>query len=60
METWNFGFNKPQPDDFYDVDAQNDNWDKLDEILKEITYGTEDLTPGTSKLDTGTLYFVYE
>ena len=24
------------------------------------TYGTEDLTAGTSKLETGKLYFVYE
>lgn len=51
--------------------ALNDNWDKIDDAVKDIdtnlqnkapayTYGTEDLTAGTSPLETGKLYFVYE
>lgn len=30
------------------------------ELEKKITYGTTDLTAGSSTLATGTLYFVYE
>ena len=30
------------------------------ELEKKITYGTADLTAGSSTLATGTLYFVYE
>lgn len=30
------------------------------ELEKKITYGTADLTAGSSTLTTGTLYFVYE
>lgn len=31
--TEKFGFTKPDADDFYDVSAQNENWDKLDAEL---------------------------
>lgn len=31
-----------------------------DEIDDKFTYGTEDLTPGESSLETGKFYFVYE
>lgn len=31
-----------------------------DAIADAITYGTTDLTPGTSPLDTGTIYLMYE
>lgn len=55
--TTNYGFKKPEPNDFYNVEDQNENWDKVDEM---ITCGTEDLVAGTSALKTGTLYFVYE
>ena len=33
---------------------------KLNTKAPAYTYGTEDLTPGTSALETGKLYFVYE
>jgi hypothetical protein len=32
-ETSNFGFVKPDINDFYDVNVQNENWDKVDEQL---------------------------
>lgn len=32
-QTTNFGFTKPDVNEFYDVQVQNDNWDKLDEEL---------------------------
>ena len=70
-ETSNYGFTKPEINDFYDVNVQNNNWDKLDTKMKElddgldaeltkITYGTTDLTAGTSELETGKIYLVYE
>ena len=35
-QTPNFGFTKPEPNDYYDVNVQNENWDKVDELLKEV------------------------
>jgi hypothetical protein len=32
-QTSNFGFTKPDVNEFYDVNVQNENWDKLDEQL---------------------------
>lgn len=32
-QTPNLGFTKPDVNDFYDVQVQNENWDKLDEQL---------------------------
>ena len=32
-KTTNYGLNKHSPQDFYDVNARNDNWDKIDEAL---------------------------
>lgn len=32
----NYEFLKPHEDDFYDIEVQNGNWDKVDEALKEI------------------------
>ena len=54
-----------------DITAINPNWDKIDGELHSLsnqlsskapayTYGTTDLTAGTSALETGKLYFVYE
>ena len=34
--------------------------DELEAKAPSYTYGTEDLTAGTSPLETGKLYFVYE
>ena len=30
------GFNKPENTDFYDVEHQNENWDKVDELLEVV------------------------
>jgi hypothetical protein len=35
-KTSNYEFNKPKQNDFYDVDVQNENWDKVDEELSEF------------------------
>lgn len=54
-----------------DITVINPNWDKIDGELHSLsnqlsskapsyTYGTTDLTAGTSTLETGKLYFVYE
>lgn len=32
-KTKNYGLNKHSPDDFYSVEARNENWDKIDEAL---------------------------
>ena len=32
-KTTNYGLNKHSPQDFYNVDARNENWDKIDEAL---------------------------
>lgn len=44
------------------VDAYNkaETDEKLDKKAPAYSYGTEDLTPGVSALETGKLYFVYE
>jgi hypothetical protein len=38
----------------------NLNCKELEEKAPAYTYGTTDLTPGVSVLETGKLYFVYE
>ena len=45
-------------DDRYYTETEIDN--KLNAKAPAYTYGTEDLTVGTSALETGKLYFVYE
>ena len=35
-KTSKYEFNKPEQNDFYDVDVQNENWDKVDEELSEF------------------------
>ena len=40
--------------------TENEVNDLLSEKAPAYTYGTEDLTAGTSPLETGKLYFVYE
>lgn len=35
-KTSNYEFNKSEQNDFYDVDVQNENWDKVDEELSEF------------------------
>ena len=32
-KTTNYGLNKHSPQDFYNVEARNENWDKIDEAL---------------------------
>ena len=32
-KTTNYGLNKHGPQDFYNVEARNENWDKIDEAL---------------------------
>ena len=59
-KTSNFEFEKPDVNDFYDIEVQNRNWDKVDQELKKVTSGTEELIEGESELLTGTFYFVYE
>lgn len=35
-KTENYGFNVPEENEFYDVELENENWQKLDAVLKEI------------------------
>ena len=35
-QTENYGFNVPEENEFYDVAAQNENWEKLDATLTQI------------------------
>lgn len=44
-KTSKYEFNKPEQNDFYDVDVQNENWDKLDKELSEFddSGATEDI-----------------
>ena len=97
--TANYGLIKPELTDPADITELNENWEKIDTKLKELseqcenvddvledekgvaggiasldedglipkeqlpeiyTYGTTDLTAGTSALETGKLHFVYE
>ena len=55
--TQNYGFIKPELSDVADITMMNENWDKLDTL---ISYGTEDLVAGTSPLENGKIYIVYE
>jgi len=34
-KTTNFDFNLPEDDDFYDIEQQNENWQKTDEELQK-------------------------
>ena len=58
--TPNLGLLKPKLSDFANIEDMNENWDKIDEAIPEITCGTEELIEGESELPTGTLHFVYE
>lgn len=67
LSTKNFSLTKLQQSDPANIEYLNPNWDKIDDELfalqnavTPITYGTTDLTAGTSELITGCLYFVYE
>lgn len=42
--TQNFGLNKPLPDEFYDIEKQNENMDRIDEALKGVKDKAEDST----------------
>ena len=55
--TPNLGLIKLELTDPADITKLNDNWDKIDDL---ISCGTDDLVSGTSELETGKLYFVYE
>lgn len=33
----NYGFNVPEEHEFFDVELENENWSKLDAVLKEIS-----------------------
>lgn len=37
--TEKYGFNKPESTDFYDVEHQNENWEKLDKVLEDVGSG---------------------
>ena len=51
-KTSNFEFVKPEPNDFYDVNVQNENWDKVDEELNitEVV-GSDTITWDGDKTD---------
>ena len=36
-ESENYGFNIPEENEFYDMELENENWRKLDAVLKEIS-----------------------
>ena len=36
-KTENYGFNIPEENEFYDEELKNENWKKLDVVLKEIS-----------------------
>lgn len=36
-QTPNFGFKKTDVNEFYDVNVQNENWDKVDELFKSLS-----------------------
>lgn len=55
--TQNLNLIKPELTDPADITVLNENWDKIDSL---ISCGTEDLVSGTSELESGKLYFVYE
>ncbi len=40
-ETTNFGFKKPEENEFYDVNVQNDNMDEIDRVLQGYKDGTQ-------------------
>lgn len=42
--TQNFGLNKPLPDEFYDIEKQNENMDRIDEALKGVKDKAENAT----------------
>jgi len=51
-KTSNYEFTKPDANDFYDVQVQNENWDKVDEQLKNIAPDAANIT-GTLPISKG-------
>lgn len=48
-QTPNLGFTKPDVNEFYDVQVQNENWDKVDEQLKKFIVNiTKTVTNGNT------------
>lgn len=45
-KTKNYGLTKPTTEEFYDINVQNQNMDKIDEVLKDLdsTFATEKTT----------------
>ena len=50
-QTENYGLTKPLESEFYDVQVQNDNMDKIDAALKENADAAETLGTGKADLD---------
>lgn len=42
-KTTNYGFTKPDDDDFYDIQLENRNWDKADEKMKQVEDGLNNI-----------------
>ena len=45
-QSTNYKFNLPSDDDFYDINQQNENWNKADENLKNLEDKKVDATGG--------------
>ncbi len=44
--TNNYNLNKPSPEDFYDIEVQNDNLEVIDQKLKELETGVDQVREG--------------
>ena len=50
-QTENYGFNVPEEHEFYDVAAQNENWEKLDATLTQIESRLQEIAEAKQSLN---------
>lgn len=54
--TENFGFLKPEPSDTYNIEHQNENWDKTDGVFNELSNPEYDVAEKMEELVSGESY----
>lgn len=56
--TKNLGLTKPLPEEFYDVNVRNENWDKIDESFGKLKTTLKTANPDANKLTEEGEYFL--
>ena len=59
-KTTNYGLNKHSPQDFYNVEARNENWDKIDEALAATDEAINGFSVNTADLSAIDIHNAWE